>query len=111
METLYTIGIFVALIVSIAVPYWLKAARRKREALKTWEKNVKAGTVQPVTLHPRIDVLKCIGCAACVRACPEGVLGVVDGVATILSGTKCIGHGLCADACPVSGITLGFGAP
>jgi putative YpdA family bacillithiol system oxidoreductase len=111
METLYTIAIFVGLIVSIAVPYWLKAANRKREALKTWEKNVRAGTVQPVTLHPKIDVLKCIGCAACVRACPEGVLGVVDGIATILSGTKCIGHGLCADACPVSGITLGFGAP
>ena len=111
METLMTVAIFAALVASIAVPYWLRVARHRREARRTLEKNTRAGTLQPVALHPRIDLIACIGCASCVRVCPENVLGIVDGRATIVSGTKCIGHGLCADVCPVGGITLGFGKP
>jgi thioredoxin reductase (NADPH) len=72
---------------------------------------VKAGTLNPVTLHPKIDVATCIGCASCVRICPEDVLGIVGGHAAIVSGTKCIGHALCADVCPVGAITMQFGTP
>ncbi len=111
METTYTITIFLVLILLIAVPYWRRAAKHRRQALTTWEKNAKADTLQPVTLHPHIDLIKCIGCAACVRVCPEGVLGIIDGRAAIVSGTKCVGHAVCADVCPVSGIRLGFGTP
>jgi thioredoxin reductase (NADPH) len=111
METLYTLGIFAVLVAAIAVPYWLKTLRHRRESYKTYEKNVKAGTVAPVTLHPKIDVATCIGCASCVRVCPEDVLGIVDGHAAIVSGTKCIGHSLCAEICPVGAITMQFGTP
>jgi thioredoxin reductase/ferredoxin len=111
METIYTLGIFAVLVTAIAVPYWLKALRHRRESYKKYEKNIKAGTAAPVTLHPKIDVATCIGCASCVRVCPEDVLGIVGGHAAIVSGTKCIGHALCADICPVGAITMQFGTP
>ncbi|MBI3190014.1 MAG: NAD(P)-binding domain-containing protein, partial [Ignavibacteriales bacterium] len=75
------------------------------------EKNVKVGLHEPATLHPRIDVMICIGCGSCVRACPEDVLGIVEGRAAVVHGGRCVGHAVCADACPVSGITMGFGKP
>ena len=111
MESISTIAIFVVLSLIIVLPYWRKAMKHKKEALRVYEKNVKAGLLQPVTLHPEINIAACIGCASCVRICPENVLGIVGGHASILSGTKCIGHGLCADICPVGAITLQFGTP
>ena len=64
------------------------------------------------SIHPNIDALRCIGCGGCVGACPEGdVLGIVEGKATLIYGSKCIGHGLCAEACPVGAITLLMAPP
>lgn len=61
----------------------------------------------PRAQHPKIDVTWCIGCGACVTACPEGdVLAVIGGKAALVNGAKCIGHGLCADACPVGAIEI-----
>jgi thioredoxin reductase (NADPH) len=111
METLITMVICAVLIGAVAVPHWIRAFRHRRDARRVRDKNARAGTLRPVALHPRIDVSTCIGCATCVRVCPEHVLGIVDGRATIVSGTKCIGHGICADVCPVGGITLTFGKP
>lgn len=111
MESLLTLVIFVVLVSAVALPYWFRVVRHKKEAVRIYEKNLKAGTLNPVTLHPEIDVAICIGCAGCVRACPEDVLGIVGGHAAILSGSKCIGHALCADVCPVGGITMQFGTP
>jgi thioredoxin reductase (NADPH) len=111
MESILTLAIFLALLLVIAVPYWLRTVRRKRQALQSYQKNVKAGFTEVATLHPRIDVLRCIGCASCVRVCPENVLGIIEGRAAIINGTRCIGHALCAEACPVGAITMGFGSP
>jgi thioredoxin reductase (NADPH) len=111
MESAMTLAIFVVLLFAIAIPYWLRAVKQRKAAVKKYEKNVKAGTIAPVTLHPKIDIISCIGCASCVRICPEDVLGIIGGRAAIVSGTKCIGHGLCADVCPVGAITLQFGTP
>jgi len=42
---------------------------------------------------------KCIGCASCVNACPEGALKLTpEGVRP--TGRPCIRCGACADACP-----------
>src|SRR5215471_9712830 len=48
----------------------------------------------PTSLHPVIDPDVCIGSGSCITACPEGkILGLVDGIATLLNASKCIGHG------------------
>jgi thioredoxin reductase/Pyruvate/2-oxoacid:ferredoxin oxidoreductase delta subunit len=66
----------------------------------------------PRAQHPRIDVSNCIGCGACILACPEGdVLALLAGKAAIVNGHKCIGHGLCADACPVGAIEIVMASP
>ncbi len=111
METLTTLSIFVFLLAVVAVPYWRKASLRQAEAHRKLEKSRSAGMTAPVTLHPHIDLTSCIGCASCVKVCPENVLGIVDGHSAIVSGLKCIGHAVCADVCPVGAITMGFGTP
>lgn len=111
MESIITLLIFLVLLLLIGVPYWRKTLQHRKQSEQSREKNVKVGLHEPVTLHPRIDVMTCIGCGSCVRACPEDVLGIVDGRAAVVHGARCIGHALCADACPVNGITMSFGTP
>ncbi|MEZ6193781.1 MAG: 4Fe-4S dicluster domain-containing protein [Phycisphaerales bacterium] len=60
--------------------------------------------------YPDIDLSKCIGCGACVKACPEeGVLSLLHGQAVVVHGARCVGHGRCAAACPTAGIALTLG--
>jgi thioredoxin reductase/ferredoxin len=69
-----------------------------------------AGLLEPPTLHPQIDASLCIGCGACVRACPEGdILGLIDRKAELVEPSQCIGHGACRTACPSDAIRLVFG--
>ncbi len=111
MDSLLTLIIFLVLTGVVAIPYWRKALRARKEAEALKARSEKTGLTEPVTLHPKIDVLSCIGCGSCVRICPENVLGLVDGRAAIVNGIRCIGHALCADVCPVGAITMGFGKP
>jgi len=70
------------------------------------------GSTGPKAQHPHIDITHCIGCGACVSACPEGeVLGLVGGKAALIHGEKCIGHGLCAEVCPVGAIEIVMAPP
>ena len=90
--------------------YGFVRARRQERSLTILRANEEAGLTEPVSLHPAIDELRCIGCASCVRACPEGdILGVIDSKAQLVNPTHCIGHGACRAACPVEAITLVFG--
>jgi thioredoxin reductase/Pyruvate/2-oxoacid:ferredoxin oxidoreductase delta subunit len=69
-----------------------------------------SGLLEPASLHPKIDQLKCLGCAACTRVCPEGdILGMINGKAELIEPSHCIGHGACKSACPTDAITLVFG--
>ena len=52
----------------------------------------------------RIDLLKCVGCEACVPICPVGVLYVEDMKAHVKEG--CISCGKCVDTCTFRAITL-----
>ena len=94
----------------LVIPYFLKFRRQQKQGAAQKAESVRLGADRPVAQYPQIDQLRCIGCGACVAACPEGgVLGVVNGKATIINGLKCVGHGLCAEACPVEGIRIGLG--
>ena len=68
-----------------------------------------AGLVEPASLHPVINLTRCIGSGSCVKACPEEALGIVKGKAVLKNPAVCIGHGACRLACPVEAISLVFG--
>jgi thioredoxin reductase/NAD-dependent dihydropyrimidine dehydrogenase PreA subunit len=93
--------------------YMLWARRRRKtqqEVLATLEEMTALGDVVPETIHPVIDVDRCIGSGACVSACPEkSVLGIVRGQAKLLNPLACVGHSACVSACPVQAIRLVYG--
>jgi thioredoxin reductase (NADPH) len=69
------------------------------------------GLHEPDSLHPWIDPAKCLGCGACVSACPEGdILGIINGRAQLIEPSSCIGHGACKASCPFDAISLVFGS-
>lgn len=103
MSSAFIYGAFIALASIPVIRQYRRIRRGERRALSAagGEAEIHPGQ------HPHIDVSRCIGCGACVTACPEGdVLGVVGGKAAIVEPGKCIGHGLCADACPVGAIEI-----
>jgi thioredoxin reductase (NADPH) len=83
---------------------------RHRVAIRLRDESIEAGLDQPASLHPVIDMHRCIGCRSCVSTCPENnVLGIINDKAELVSPANCIGHGACKTACPMSAITLVFG--
>lgn len=77
------------------------------KALKVAERS----GAQPASLHPRVDVDRCIGSGNCIEVCPEkDVLAIVEGKARLANPTACIGHGECLRACPVDAIQLILGS-
>ncbi len=95
---------------TIVLPYLLAFRRRRHDARTRKHEAVQLGIDRPTAQYPHVDVASCIGCGACVDACPElEVLAVVNGTATIVNGLKCVGHGSCAEACPVGAIEIGLG--
>lgn len=97
----------------IVVTYVLRRRRHHSESLETLLESTEAGLLDPASLHPVIDPVKCIGCGSCVAACPEmpahQVIGMIRRKAHLVSPTDCIGHGACQAACPADAITLVFG--
>jgi thioredoxin reductase/NAD-dependent dihydropyrimidine dehydrogenase PreA subunit len=79
---------------------------RARAVLKD---SIEQGLVEPPSLHPVIDAAKCCGSGACITACPERAIGIINGKAVLVNPTHCIGHGACLPACPMKAITLVFG--
>jgi len=54
----------------------------------------------------RIDENKCNGCGACVPACAEGAIQIIDGKARLISEKYCDGLGACLGECPQGAITI-----
>jgi thioredoxin reductase (NADPH) len=93
--------------------YIWRQRRTQRRHLLALQDSVSSGMTEPASLHPLINDSKCLGCGACVKACPEtshhDVLGLINGKAVLIGPTECIGHGACKTACPFDAITLVFG--
>ena len=58
---------------------------------------------------PVIDAARCLGCAACVEACPHDVLEVSRHVALVARPDACCGLALCAERCPNGSLSLSEG--
>src|SRR5215468_1048362 len=105
--------VIVVYVVVIGVIWALYTASRRRfeaRSRATKEAAAEAGLLEPASLHPKVDPAKCLGCGACVRACPEGdILGMINGKVELIEPTHCIGHGACREVCPYGAITLVFG--
>lgn len=111
-DSLITTLIAVVLISAAVLPYLKRVKAQERRARQRFEEAKISGLQAAVSMHPHINAMACIGCGGCADACPEGdVLGVIDGKAVLVHGSKCVGHGLCADACPVGAIVMMMAAP
>ncbi len=110
ISTLQSLFLYALLFLIILTLYFNSRKKRDQKNLKIREKQEEAGLAEPSSLHPVIDPAICIGCTACVDACPEkNVLGIVNGKSVMITPSNCIGHGACKTACPVDAITLVFG--
>ena len=52
--------------------------------------------------HPVVITERCIGCHACVDACPHDVLAIVNGIATPVARDQCMEDTACQVECPVN---------
>ena len=103
--------LFVAVALLVGLIFLVTRSREHRRARATLDEAVRAELHVPQSLHPVIDPDVCIGSGSCIQACPEGqILGLINGVATLVNASSCIGHGRCAAECPVSAIKLVFGS-
>ena len=62
----------------------------------------------PEGFRPEIQVMndpsKCIGCGACLNACPKGAIGAAEGF--LINRAKCAGCGECVKRCPSNAKTV-----
>ena len=56
------------------------------------------------TMAAKVDSSKCVGCEACVGACPVEAIAMKDGKAVVDEGT-CIDCGACVGECPAEAIS------
>ncbi len=81
--------------------------RSMQRHLAERERAVRAGSASAQLQHPVVDLSRCLGCGACVRACPEeGVLELVHGQAVVVNGARCNGIAACERSCPVGAIQV-----
>ena len=58
---------------------------------------------------PRIDESRCLGCFACVDACPYDVLAIESYVAKVVREDACCGVVLCQQRCPNGSLVIAEG--
>ncbi len=106
---LSTLALYFLPVLVLALLHGQRKRRQTLAALAHQKEAVEAGLTEPPSLHPVIDLNKCLGAGACVPACPEEAIEMIAGKAYLTNPTFCIGHGACAPSCPHDAITLVFG--
>ena len=83
--------------------------RRRRKAAETPAR----APLAPATVKklPVINPSTCLGCYACVDACPFDVLTIDKYVAQVARPEECCGVVLCEQVCPNGSLTVAEGAP
>ena len=111
LENLNTTALLIYALPFAGMLVWYLTRRRRseRESADRLEQAIEAGLNEPASLHPVIDPRKCLNSRACVAACPENAIGIIDGKAQLVNAGACIGHGACMAACPHDAIQLVFG--
>jgi thioredoxin reductase (NADPH) len=103
-------GLTAILFVVVIAIYLRRKEKESRITDEKIKKAVEEGLHEPASLHPYVDVNRCMGTGACVKACPEkDILGIRHGKAIVINASRCIGHGACFHACPTEAITLRIG--
>lgn len=110
LEQIIIYGVVALICLAVVLIYLKKIKAASEETEAKVKKAKEEGLYEPVSLHPEIDLNKCIKSAACVAACPEkDILGIVNGKGTLVNASNCVGHGACFHACPVDAISLVIG--
>ena len=73
-----------------------------RVALISKEDLLRLDPGAPEYPHPVIFPERCIGCHACVDACPHDVLAIVKGIASPVARDQCVEDTSCQVECPVN---------
>jgi thioredoxin reductase len=106
------------LLIVVGIGFALRDARRARRLLEeppaqTKSEDASSAQLTPELLHkydpdgatyphPVIVTERCIGCHACVDACPHDVLAIVGGVAKSIASAQCMEDTSCQVECPVN---------
>src|SRR3954471_3849690 len=116
LKTLAMVSALVILVFVVLVLMWMGSWQRrldreeKDKAISEIGVSYEKKTHKTLTQYPQIKTYLCIGCALCIEACPEDkVIGLVNGIAHIIHGSRCIGAAECEKACPVGAIKVGLG--
>lgn len=104
-----TLLIYLVPLILILLLYLLRQKQINKYGNARLNEAKQAGLTEPASIHPAIDMALCCGSGACVEACPEKALSIINGKAMLTDPTHCIGHGACMEACPVEAIQLVFG--
>lgn len=102
-------AIYLAPIALIVFFYLRRRHKNETSSVEQFNEAIEAGLTEPSSLHPEINPKLCLGSGSCIKACPEGAIGMIKGKAVLINPTVCIGHGACEAACPHDAITLVFG--
>ncbi len=95
-----------------ATRLWVSASmveRRRRQ--KSAPPSPKAAAPAERKRLPVVDPGTCLGCYACVDACPFDVLAIERYVAVVARPEECCGVVLCEQVCPNGSLTIAEGEP
>ena len=102
-------SIYLVPILIIVTIYARGRVKLHQQSSAVWGEAKESGLTEPPTLHPVFEFAKCFGSGACVKACPEHAIGIINGKGTLVNPAHCIGHGACEPVCPTQAIKLVFG--